>query len=140
MKAERVPRWRVSRMNAAQLDAYDRLRWYSPGPAERARLKATLGWKRTRQETIALALELRVEGRGDLAIADELGIGDRYLTRLLEQVRDHEKTRRNPSIHTAEMAPTCESEGSVSPGRPGRQMYGGDAATYDFQTALRGAE
>jgi hypothetical protein len=136
VKAERFPRWRLARMNAVQLDAYNRLRWYSPGPAERARLKLVLGWKRSREETIALALELRGEGRCDLAIADELGVSDRYLGRLLEQVRDDEKPPRNPSVHAADLAPTCETNGAVPQRLSGRQMYGGDAFSYDLDAAL----
>jgi AraC-like DNA-binding protein len=43
-----------------------------------------LGWRRTRDETLALAEELLEEGRVLSAVADELGISDRYLRRLLK--------------------------------------------------------
>ena len=127
-------------MSAAQREAYYDLRWRPCGPAERARLKKTLGWKRTREETIALALELLEEGRNVLAIADLLGVGDRYLTRLLDQARDIEKQPRNRSTHAPEMAPTCETNGTVPPRPAARQMYAGDAFSYDLASALEQVE
>ena len=129
MKADRVPRWQERRMSAAQREAYNELRWHPCGPAKRARLKNTLGWKRTREETVALALELRGEGRGNLAIADELGVSDRYLVRLLDQARDTEKQPRNRSAHAADVAPTCETNGTVPPRLADRQMYDGDLSS-----------
>jgi hypothetical protein len=137
VKADRVARRQLRRMTQAQRDAYERLRWHPCGPAERARLKRTLGWKRSREETIALALELRAEGRSDLAIADDLGVGDRYLTRLLDQVPDSPELPRNPSAHAAEMAPTCETNGTVPTRLRGRQMYASDAFAYDLEHELR---
>jgi hypothetical protein len=140
VKVDRVPRWQLRRMSAAQREAYNDLRWLPCGPAERARLKKTLGWKRTREETIALALEIRGEGRGNLAIADELGVSDRYVVRLLDQVRDTEKQPRNPPSHGAEMTPTCETNGTVPPRLRERQIYAGDAFSYDLQRALERVE
>jgi hypothetical protein len=139
VKAERIPKWRVARMSTAERGAWNELRWYSPGAAERARLKLVLGWKRSRDETIALAHELRSEGRGDAAIADELGVTDRYLERLLEQGRDLPKPPRNPSAHAADLAPTCETNGAVPHRLSGRQMYDGDAFSYDLEAALGAA-
>jgi hypothetical protein len=103
-----------------------------------------LGWKRSREETLALVLELHREGRGRLAIADTLGVTDRYAARLLEQVRDGKKPARNPSVHAAESPPTCESNG-YSHTRPNllvpshlaaRQMYDRDLFSYDLAAAL----
>lgn len=140
-KAERLPRARLRRMRPEQREAYDRLRWYSPGPAERARLKKTLGWKRTREETIALARELLAKGRMVAAAADELGVGTRYLKRLLEQDETPLKVARNRSIHAAVLAPTCETQGvgQTTP-KKGRSVYGGDPFAYDFRLALDRAE
>jgi hypothetical protein len=136
VKVDRIPRWQLRRMSAAQREAYNDLRWSPCASAERARLKKTLDWKRTREETIALALELQGEGRGNLAIADELEVSDRYLVRLLDQVRDTEKQPRNRSSHATEMAPTCETSRAVPPGVAVRQMYAGDAFSYDLRSAL----
>ncbi len=82
-KAERLPRWRFRRLTPEQREAYNRLRWYSPGPAERARLKEVLGWRRTRVETVALAHELLEHGLIERAVAVHLDVSDRYLRRLL---------------------------------------------------------
>jgi hypothetical protein len=136
VKAERIPKWRVARMSTAERGAWNELRWYSPGPAERARLKLVLGWKRSREETIALSCELRNEGRGDAAIADELGVTDRYLDRLLEQVRDLPKSPRNPSVHATDLAPTCETARTAHPRLSGRPVYGSDPFSYDLDAAL----
>jgi hypothetical protein len=140
VKVDRIPRWQFRRMSAAQREAYNDLRWRPCGPAERARLKKTLGWKRTREETIALALELFDEGRIVLATADVLGVSDRYLARLLAQVPDRSELSCNPSVHAAEMAPTCETNGTVPPRLAARQMYGGDAFSYDLGSALERVE
>lgn len=69
-------------------------------------------------------------------VADELGVGHPYLKRLLEQAETAQNGSRNPSVHPADVAATCNRGVSVSLGRSGRQTYGGDAATYDFSAAL----
>jgi hypothetical protein len=113
-KIERLPRWSLKRMTVEQRAAYDVLRWQSPVPAERARLKLVLGWKRTYEETVALATELRAQGLMDSAIADELRIGDRYLRRLLKTgVHPSENVPANPHQQRAEVAPTGESDTGI---------------------------
>jgi hypothetical protein len=114
-RADRFPMWRFRRLNDEQRVALDLLRWYSPGPADRARAKNMLGWRRTREETIALAQELLAEGRILLAVANELGVGTRYLGRLLAEVSDLEKPPRNRSTHAAKVALTRNTKGL---GRP----------------------
>jgi hypothetical protein len=54
--------------------------WVDLDAASRAEAKTLLGWKRTREETIALAVELRARGRLISAIADHVRVGDRYTT------------------------------------------------------------
>jgi hypothetical protein len=99
-KAERLPRWRFRRFTQEQRRAYDRLRWHQPIAAERARLKKVLGWRRTREETIALAEELLEEGRVLTAVADDLGVSDRYLRRLVfERSPTAQIAPLDPSIH-----------------------------------------
>jgi hypothetical protein len=92
------------------------------------------------ERTIALALELLEEGRNVLAVADVLGVGDRYLTRLLDQVADCNAPPRNRSTHAPEMAPTCETNGTVPPRLAAREMYAGDAFSYDLGSALERVE
>ncbi len=43
-KAQRFPKWAFRRLNSQQREAFDRLRWGRPGPADRARLRAYPGW------------------------------------------------------------------------------------------------
>ena len=121
MKADRLPRWAQRRLNAEQRAAYDRLRWHQPASAERARLKTILGWKRTREETEALATELLEQGLLERVVADRLGVSDRYLRRL---VAGSQATPRiaapDPSTHAAEVAPTCETDPALPPTRPKR--------------------
>lgn len=120
-KAERLPLRAQRRLTAEQREAYDRLRWYRPGPADRARLKMVLGWKRTRDETIALALDLLGQGLLEQVVADRIGVSDRYLRRMLvEESLPPDFTALDPSGHAAEVAPTCEPDTGVPPRRPGR--------------------
>jgi hypothetical protein len=107
--------WRFRCLNDDQRAALDLLRWYSPGPAERARAKNVLGWRRTREETIALAQELLAEGRILLAAANELGVGARYLRRLLDEVSDVENPPRNRSTHAAKVALSRDTKGLGHP-------------------------
>ena len=123
MKADRLPRWQFRRMNQAQREAYDRLRWHNPGPAERARLKTALGWRRSSEETVARALELLAQGRMVSAAADELEVGARYLQRLLERSQTPENRPRNPRDHAAELAVTGES-GTRAPRAGGTPLCG----------------
>jgi hypothetical protein len=77
-----------------------------------------LGWRRTRDETVAYALELLDEGLVLAAVASRLRIGERYLRRLLDEVRDPENRPRNRSGHPAKVA--LGDRGKVI-GRPGRE-------------------
>jgi hypothetical protein len=128
-------------MTQAQLDALNRLRWYSPGPAERARLKQTLGWGRGREETIALARELLAQGglsRAD--VAKELNVDARYLDRLLKRPLPSQNGHKKTPISRGVAGLTGEHGASVSPGRPGRQMYASDVLSYDLESALNRVE
>jgi hypothetical protein len=121
-KVARLPMWRFRLLDAEQRKAYDQLRWHRPGPAERARLKGVLGWRRTREETLALAHELLDDGRMIATVSDDLGVSRRYLRRLLaEESRTSENGGSNPSIHAPEMALTRNPDTCVPPG-------GGDRA------------
>jgi hypothetical protein len=113
-KAERLPRWAFRLLNEEQKEAHNRLLWYGPGPAERARLKQVLGWRRTRVETAALADELLEQGLAGRVVADRLGVSDRYLHRLLvDESGTTPKRGRNPSGHAAEVALTGETDSGV---------------------------
>jgi hypothetical protein len=118
-------------MRPEQREALDRLRWHSPGPAERARLKRVLRIRRTREETIALALELLAAGRVPGSIADELGVTARYLSRLLHPPQA-------PPDLGLEAASEAAPNGSNVQKRH-RPTYSGDALAYDFESALEGA-
>jgi hypothetical protein len=73
-----------------------------------------LGWRRTRDETLALAEELLEEGRVLPAVADELGVSDRYLRRLVAaESLTAENEPLKPSIHAAEMALTRNPDTGV---------------------------
>lgn len=120
MKADRIPARVVKRMSPEKRQAYDCLRWYSPGPAERGRLKKVLAWKRTHEETVAFARELLDRGLVRTAILDELDITERHLRRLLaeikaEQVPEAENQARNRSAHKAKTDTTCKSEVAPHP-------------------------
>jgi hypothetical protein len=85
------------RLTPAQKEAVDLLQWYSPNAAERGAAKTVLGWRRSREETLAYALELVGQGLGLAAVADRLRVSDDYLHRVLNP----EKQGRNRSIHPA---------------------------------------
>jgi hypothetical protein len=113
-KVERLPMWRFRRFNEEQRRAYDRLRWHQPGAVERARLKKVLGWRRTQEETTALAQELLEDGLVLAAVADELGVSDRYLRRVLfERSPTAKNAPLNPPIHAPEMALTRNPDTGV---------------------------
>lgn len=113
-KVDRLPRWRLARMNREQREAYDRLRWHRPGPAESARLKVVLGWRRTREETLALADELLGKGLLERVVADRLKVSHRYLHRLLAyRAETTQKEPLNPTIHAADVALTGETDTGV---------------------------
>lgn len=110
-KAERLPRWAFRRLSSEQKEAHNQLLWYGPGPADRARLKQVLGWRRTRTETISLATELLEQGLMESVVAGKLGVSHRYLHRLLEA----ENLGRKPSGLATEVALTCETDPGVPP-------------------------
>jgi hypothetical protein len=120
VKADRLPAWKVRRLSPDEKAAVDRLRWYSPAPAERASLKRLLGWKRTHEETMALLAELLNRGMARSAIRDELGCTDRHLRRLLseidaEQVPEAENRTRKAFAGLEKTDITCESETGAHP-------------------------
>jgi hypothetical protein len=112
-KAERLPISRLRHLKPEQREAVDRLAWYSPGPAQRARLKKTLGWKRTKEETLAWARELLAEGRMVAPIARELGVEARYLKRLLQESETPQNGGRKASSQAEKVALTRESDTGV---------------------------
>ena len=80
-----------SRLSPEQKKAVDllefgdpRLEFSNPSAAERGRAKTVLGWKRTREETLAYAVELLEAGMVQAAIAIRLDVSDRYLRELLK--------------------------------------------------------
>jgi hypothetical protein len=83
------------RLTPEQKQAVDLLSWLSPGPAERGEAKTVLGWRRSREETIAYAERLLGQGLILSAVAHRLGVGDRYLRRLLNVLPDPDKQPRN---------------------------------------------
>jgi hypothetical protein len=113
VKADRLPAWKFRRLTSAQRDAFDCLRWERPGPAERARCKLVLGWKRTFEETVALAEDLLAEGLVVSAVRDSLRIGDRQLRRVLAELRQAENGSRKPSVQAGVADITCETEGDA---------------------------
>jgi len=139
VKADRLPRWAFARLNAEQKEAYNALRWYAPGPAERARLKLILRWKRTRDESLALALEMLAAGRSRKAVADELGVTDRHLRRLLAETGSEtpEKRPANPVPMRPSADTTCEIGIGHQP-RPTRGPMGGFASFADLDQWLEG--
>jgi len=89
--------WRqLKRLTPDQRDTYEHLIYWSPGPAERARLKVRLGWRRTREETLALVKELLARGLTRLQVAGELGVDVDYVDRLLKPSPTHEIEPKNP--------------------------------------------
>jgi hypothetical protein len=108
-KAERTSLAQIRRMKVDQRALVVELQCADLSPAEQAKLKKKLGWKRTREETQAWARELIAEGRMPGPAARELGVGTRYLERLLRESETPQNGGRKPFPHTAETAPTCES-------------------------------
>jgi hypothetical protein len=74
----------VKRLTDEQRRALDELQFGKPTATRRAELKMILRWRRTREETLALATSLRDRGRVTTAIAARLDVDRRYLVRLLE--------------------------------------------------------
>lgn len=110
MKAERFPRWAQRRLTAERREAFERLRWHQVGAAERARLKGVLGWKRTREDTLAYADELLASGLLEVVVANRLEVSPRYLRNLLAgRSETPDLTTRNPSIHADDLTLTCET-------------------------------
>jgi hypothetical protein len=141
VKADRVPRRHLRRMTPAQLDALNKLRWYSPGPAERARLKQTLGWRRKREETIALALELLAAGGlGRADVAKEIDVDARYLDRLLRESPTRQNGHKKTPVSRGVVGLTDKPKAFAPPRRPGRPTYDGDAFSYDLESALERVE
>lgn len=110
MKAERLPKRAVRRLSDEQRRAYDRLRWAELGPADRARCKLVLGWRRTREETVALAAELLAEGLVGAAVASKLNVSPRYLRQVLADTSETSVlSTLDPSVQAVEMRLTGES-------------------------------
>jgi hypothetical protein len=119
-KAERFPRRRIRRLTDEQRRALDELQFSHPGPARRGELKTVLGWKRTREETIAFALDLIDKGMIVSAVAGRLDVETRYLRNLLKRDATPENGHRKPSVHAGESAtnvqtPTGESSRGLGP-------------------------
>jgi hypothetical protein len=112
---------KLRRLSRDQRDAYDLLVYGNPGPAERARLKIRLGWRRTRAETIALVDELLAAGRTRLQIAGELGVDAGYVDRLLKPSPTPEIDPKKDSISRGVSGP---SEPPKVIGRPSAPIDG----------------
>jgi hypothetical protein len=113
-KADRISSGQLRAMRVSQRTAALKLRDDCLGPAERAREKQALGWRRTREETLALVRQLIAAGRREGVVAREAGVSLHYLRRLLkEQGEDAEDQGLNPSIHAAKTALT--NNGKVIP-------------------------
>jgi hypothetical protein len=129
VKADRLPLAAYRRLTEEQRRAVDELRWRSPAPAARARLKLLLGWKRTGVEATALARELEVDGLNRKAIAAYLGVSDRHLRRLLADPDDPapetpEIGPANPVVERAQADTTCDAKVIPYPGRRTRPAAG----------------
>lgn len=94
----RLTRRQVARLSNGQRAAYDQLHYGVNGPAARARLKMELGWRRSREETLALARELLAAGRTRLEAADEIGIRADYLDRILDRSDPPEISPKNQPV------------------------------------------
>jgi hypothetical protein len=103
-------------MSPKQRRAYDELRWGSPDPAERAQLKKTLGWRRTTEETVALAGELLDQGLTPWAVRLELCVTDRHWRRIATQVSDAKKRPRYPADRAKKADTTGHPKGIGHPG------------------------
>ena len=88
----RQRRW----MTRKQRQAYEQLDWNRTSPAESARLKLILGWRRTREETVALAVERLDEGLLERVVADRLGVSIRYLRQLHRNVNQYTRSGVGP--------------------------------------------
>jgi hypothetical protein len=137
VKAERLPGWKLRRLNAQQRRAYDLLRYGLPGAADRARAKDVLGWKPTREERLALALELLADGTPRKLVADKMGVGVEYLDRLLRQA-NADKASQNTGRCRDFSRPSDASKGSGHPGR--RPPLEGFASVADLDAWLEAGQ
>jgi hypothetical protein len=98
VKAERLPAWALRRLNAEQRRAYDLLRYGDATPADRARAKDVLGWRPTGEERLALARELLADGLPRRQAAEAMGVGVRYLDRLLRTAGTRRDAPKTPPV------------------------------------------
>lgn len=126
------------RLSAVQRRAVDLLEIGDLGAAGRGEAKTVLGWRRTREETIAYARCLLDVGLMAAAVADRLGVSGDYLRRVL----DPENVPRKPFIDAAETGLTDSVKVVGHPARSeapsATPAYGGDPFAYDLRAALRG--
>jgi hypothetical protein len=96
VKADRLPRRAIERLTDLQRAALDEIRFGRPGPARRGELKTTLGWKRTREETIAYASDLLERGLVLSGVAARLDVEPLYLRRLLKREATFDSGENSP--------------------------------------------
>ncbi len=109
MKANRLPRRVVKRLSDAEHRALDELRFGSPDAARRGELKTQLGWRRTREETIAYAQALLARGMIITAVASRLNIERRYLARALNDDATPDLVPRKPASGVGKTATNLQT-------------------------------
>ena len=114
MKAARIPRRIEKRLTDAERCAVDELRFSQPGAARRGELKTELGWKRTREETVALAHDQIEKGMIIAAVAAHLDVDARYLRTLLKEDPAADSVPGKPSSHAGESATNVRTPGGES--------------------------
>lgn len=140
---DRIPQRRLKKLTEAQRRAYDLLVYANPGPSERCRAKVALGLRCSREEHLALTVELLSRDVSVAALADTLAVTDRSARRLVAEARSEGLTFENrPDLrlnHEPSADITDSPKGTTCPGpRPGWEMYMGQPG-YPFATLLRRA-
>jgi hypothetical protein len=102
------------RLTPEQQRAIDRLEWSRPDAAARGEAKTVLGWRRTKEETIGYAIVLLDRGLMPSAVATLLGVGDRYLRRLLDEGGNPQNRPRNRSVHAGKRGTNRQRQGDSS--------------------------
>jgi DNA invertase Pin-like site-specific DNA recombinase len=82
-KLDRLSARAYGRLTPEKRQAADLLEWRTSPAADRGRAKSILGWRPTREETVAYARELIAGGLMASAVADRLQVSDRSLKRVL---------------------------------------------------------
>jgi hypothetical protein len=139
VKAARFPRRLAKRLAEDERRALDELRFSTPGPARRAELKTVLGWRRTREETIAFAQGLLAEGRSIRFAARKLDVEPRHLSAVLKEVGTSENATRKPSNHAGKSATKWQTPTRSSSREPLPAPAAGFRSFADLDAWLEGA-